>query len=30
MTPKELAEPELGTLAYDVAQNNMLLFKAKS
>ena len=30
MTPEELAKPELGTLAYDVTQNNMILFKAKS
>ena len=30
MTPKELANPELGTLAYDVAQNNLIVFKAVS
>jgi hypothetical protein len=30
MTPKELAEPELGTLAYDVAPNNLILFKSNS
>jgi predicted nucleotidyltransferase len=30
MTPKELANPELGTLAYDVAQNNLVLYKAIS
>jgi hypothetical protein len=28
MTPKELACPEVGSLAYDVAQANKLLFKA--
>jgi predicted nucleotidyltransferase len=30
MTPKELGNPELGTLAFDVAQNNLVLYKATS
>jgi predicted nucleotidyltransferase len=28
LTPEELASPEIGTLCYDIAQNNKVLFKA--